>query len=161
MATKNCGHKLYITTAKKERLGLIVNHFLSTNHPPITTNQREKQFWRPGLLNGTKCSSWNCPLPLGMVSPVQELAKMQSSTGLIFRCQGGWMVWIARFAGVWGGRTKCSSWNCPLLLSLVSPVQEVAKMQSNTGLIFWCQGVKVSQGGWLVRIARLARVCGG
>jgi len=43
MATKNCGHKLYITTAKKERLGLIVNHFLSTNHPPITTNQREKQ----------------------------------------------------------------------------------------------------------------------
>ena len=36
-----------------------------------------------------------------------------------------------------------------------------AKMQSNTGLIFRCQGVKVSQGGWLVVMARLARVCGG
>ena len=58
----------------------------------------------PGLLNGTKCSSWNCPLPLGLVSPVQELAKMQSSSGLIFGCQGGWMVWIARLAGVWGGQ---------------------------------------------------------
>ena len=35
-----------------------------------------------------------------------------------------------------------------------------AKMQSNTGLIFRCQCVKVSQGGWLVDTARLARVCG-
>ena len=44
-----------------------------------------------GLLNGTKCSSLNCHLLLGLVSPVQELAKMRSSTGLIFRCQRGWM----------------------------------------------------------------------
>ena len=50
-------------------------------------------------------------------------------------------------------------WKLPL--ALFSPAQELAKMQSNTGLIFRCQGVKVSQGGWLVGIARLASVCGG
>ena len=35
----------------------------------------------------------------------------------------------------------------PLLLSQVSLIQDFAKMQSNIGLIFRCQGVKVSQGG--------------
>ena len=42
----------------------------------------------PGLLNGTKCSSLNCPLLLSQVSPIKDFAKMQSNTGLIFRCQG-------------------------------------------------------------------------
>ena len=42
-ATKSCRHKFYITPAINEILGKIANHFLLSNHPPMTTNQVKKR----------------------------------------------------------------------------------------------------------------------
>ena len=39
--TRNCTHNFFIKTANEERLGLIVEHFLSANHPRTNNKPTE------------------------------------------------------------------------------------------------------------------------